>query len=566
MSAYRFLPALAAALLSSTVLSPNVALAKDKTPNCPGLLNANVANTTITAAELITTGSFTPPGSTKAITGLPTFCRVSGVVSTQPTEAVQIELWLPEQAAWNSRFEALGDGGFAGSIGYSGLAAPLEAGYAAGTTDSGHEGGGSGSIGAVLAWAANPVSLYDWGHSSFHLLAVASKAIIKDYYGRSASFSYYQGCSTGGAEGMEEAQFYPDDFDGIWAGSAGQDYAHLMMSFMWGAVPAAQNPSAAIPTTVLKVLNQAVLTACASNKANPTDQFLNDPRSCHYDPAVLLCTAGQDPSTCLSPSQLTAVTNLYSPVHKPDGTKLYPGFVLGSEDQWGTILSGGFVSAYAQPLFANAVYDNPNWNWLSFNYDSDAALIDQQLSPKIDATNPDLSGLRKAGHKLIATQGWKDSFNAQTMPIDYFNSVVLTINNGEAAIEKGKSVDTTKLENSLTQVQDFYRLFMVPGMGHCGANAGGLTTFDTLTPLVNWVENGVAPKILPATGTPTPGVTISRNLCPYPQVIQYVEGDPTQAASYDCVSDQADYQTDIDREAENILQNKLNNDPYNAPN
>ena len=168
------------------------------------------------------------------------------------------------------------------------------------------------------------------------------------------------------------------------------------------------------------------------------------------------------------------------------------------------------------------MYNNPNWDWTTFNYDSDAALVDQALSPKINATNPDLTEFQNAGHKLIATQGWKDTFNAQTMPIDYFNSVVITLKNGgQDFVHAANSRNINSYGESLRKVQDFYRLFMVPGMGHCGANAGGLTSFDAVTALINRVEKGVAPDTLPATGTPTAGVTIARNLCPYPQIIKY---------------------------------------------
>jgi feruloyl esterase len=141
-------------------------------------------------------------------------------------------------------------------------------------------------------------------------MTVAAKDIIKQFYKKDIRYSYYAGCSTGGAEAMEEAEYYPEDFDGLWAGSPGMDYAHLMESFLWGGLPSAQNPAALVPQSTLNALNTAVLNACTSAKALVTDTFLNDPRDCHFDPSALLCTAGQSSGTCLTAPQLAAVKHL----------------------------------------------------------------------------------------------------------------------------------------------------------------------------------------------------------------------------------------------------------------
>jgi feruloyl esterase len=553
MKVHRLLPVLAALIMSSVALASTTSFAA----TCESLISAHVANTTITAAQSMPVGNYIAADGSN-VGAMPAFCRVAATVSTLPTEAVKIELWMPA-SGWNGKYEAQGSGGFGGSINYSALAAPVNAGFAAATTDTGHEGGVFGAIGAPLPWAQNPVSLYDWGHTSIHLMTVAAKAIIKDFYANEPRYSYFAGCSTGGAEAMEEAEFYPADFDGIWAGSPGMDYAHLMESFLWGGLPSARNPAARLSQSTLNLLNNAVLNACFSAKAVSTDTFLNDPRDCHYDPSALLCAAGQGPSTCLTAPQLDAVKHLYSPVTNPrTGLKLYPGFARGSEGQW-SLIQGSLISFFAQPLLANTVFNNPNWDWTTFNFDSDAKLVDQLLSPRIDATNPDLRELSRLGHKLIMTQGWVDSFNAQTLPIEYYNNVVLSHNS------EGDHDD----HNAREETADYFRLFMVPGMSHCGGGPGP-NSFDAVAALEQWVEHGVKPDTLLATayvnGSPSQGVAMTRPLCPYPKIAKYEKGDPAQAASFKCVSDRDDYAEDLRQEDKNLDQNSRVGDPQNLPN
>ncbi len=549
---------LATVLLVSSVTVQTATAAQ---ASCASLASAAVPNTTITLAESIPAGSFTPPGTTTPIPDLPAFCRVVASVSTRPGEDVGTEVWLPA-SAWNGRFEGTGNGGFGGAIVYSALAEGIERGFATANTDTGHTGGGSGQIGQALPWAQNKVTLYDWGHTSIHLMTVSAKQIVHAFYGRNALYSYYDGCSTGGAEGMEEADFYPSDYDGIHAGSPGQDYSHLMMSFFWGGLLPARNASAQLPQSALNLLNSAALQACGGAQA-VADGFLLDPRTCQYEPTKLLCQSGQNPATCLTQPQVEEAEMLYSPVTDPvTGLELYPGFARGGEETW-SLIQGALVGAFAQPLIANAVFDNPNWDWTTFNFDSDAFLVDKKLSPLINATNPDLHGLSSHGGKLIVTQGWADALNAQTLPIEYFNSVVID-------------------QQSLAATLNFYRLFMAPGMSHCGGGPGPNTIGgstppteinaqrDVLAALEAWVERGVPPAKLISTkyvnDTAANGVERELPLCPYPQVINYVGGDATQASSYECVRDTTGFVKDISQERKNILIDAETGDLANLPN
>jgi feruloyl esterase len=529
--------------------------------SCESLTGAAIADTTITTAQSIPAGSFTPPGTTTPIPNLPAFCRVVGSVSTQPGEDVGIEVWLPA-STWNGRFEGTGNGGFGGVIVYSALATGIERGFATANTDTGHTGGTSGQIGQPLPWAQNKIELFDWGHTSIHLMTVSAKRIVRAFYGRNASFSYYDGCSTGGAEGMEEAEFYPSDYNGIHAGSPGQDYSHLMMSFLWGGLLPAKNASAVLPQSALNLLNNAVLQECGGTQA-VVDGFLLDPRTCQYDPTKLLCQSGRNPATCLTRPQLEEAKMLYSPVTDPEtGLDLYPGFARGGEETW-SLIQGALVGAFAQPLLANTVFDNPNWDWTTFNFDTDAFLVDKKLSPLINSTSPDLNGLRNHGAKLIVTQGWADALNAQTLPIEYFNSVVIN-------------------QESLAGTLEFYRLFMAPGMSHCGGGPGPNTIGgsappteisaqrDVLAALEAWVEHGVPPAKLISTkyvnDDPASGIERELPLCPYPQIIDYVGGDAAKARSYECVRDEAGFNMDISQERKNIHIDVQIGDLGNLPN
>jgi feruloyl esterase len=548
------------ALLAGVALFTQSRQAAAQTTSCPTMASAIVPYTTITTAETLSAGPFTPPGATAAITLTVPVCRIVAVVSTEPGEQVGIEVWLPT-TGWNGRFQGLGSGGFGGSINYASLAASSARGFATANTDTGHVGGTVGAIGQALPWAQSRVTLKDWGHTSIHLMTVSARTMVKLFYGEGATHFYYEGCSTGGAEGMEEAEFYPDDYDGIHAGSPGMDYSHLMESFLWGALLPARNPAATLNGAALTTLNTAVLKSCGGAEAVQAG-YLLDPRACGFDPDKVLCQSGGASGACLTAPQVQEARRLYSPVTNPrTGLLLYPGFAKGGESQWSEI-QGALVPYFAQPLLANAVFDNPNWNWTTFDFDHDAALLDRVLSPIINATNPDLSGFRARGGKLLMTQGWADALNAQTLPIEYFNNVLLS-------------------EDSLTSETDYFRLFMAPGMSHCGGGpgpnsiGGGAPAVnitperDTTAALEAWVEQGTAPDSLISTkyvnDTP-PTVQREIRLCPYPKVMVLTGSDPTQAGSYVCRNDNQAFAADLQQESKNVATDLSTGQIANLPN
>lgn len=531
---------LAAVLLTAGALQTRTALADSAAPPataaaptraCGTLQDASIENTHIESAQVVPAGaSFDDPNGAAVKTTTPV-CRVVATVSTQSAEQIGIEVWLP-LGGWNGRLLGVGSGGFGGAIVYSALVPAVARGFVAANTDTGHRGGAQGAIGQPLAWAQSAVQLRDWGKTSIHWMTVAAKAITRAYYGQAPARSYYSGCSTGGAEAMEEAEFFPDDYDGVHAGSPGMYYSHLMESFLWGAMLPAKQPAATLTPAALATLNQAVLQHCGGADA-VSDGFLSNPGVCRFDPARLQCKAGEDPAHCLSAPQVQQAERLYSPVRDPrTGRVLYPGFARGSESQW-ALIQGALVPYYAQPLLANTVFDNPNWDWTTFDFGADADRVDAVLSPVIDAMSPNLERFRAHGGKLIMTQGWADALNAQTLPIDYFE-------------------DVAKRAGGIKATQSFYRLAMAPGMSHCGGGPGPNTIGGSLPPvnvdpdrdvisaLQAWVERGRAPASFISTkyvnDDPKAGVQFERPVCVYPEVLRYKgHGDRRFASSFECV-------------------------------
>ena len=358
---------------------------------------------------------------------------------------------------------------------------------------------------------------------------------------------------------MEEAEVYPDDYDGIEAGSPGQDYTHLMESFLWGGLLPARDPAARLTPAALQILSGAVLRACGS-RAEQADGFLLDPRSCHFELAVLQCHPGR--TDCLSAAQVAEANRLYTPITDPlDHHQLYPAFARGSESEWG-LIQGVLIPFYAQPLLANAVYADPNWDWRRFDFHVDAKRLDETLSPVINADSPDLDRFAAHGGKLIVTQGWADALNAQTLPVEYQNLVVNRIS--RAATDR------------------FFRLYLVPGMSHCGHGPGPTTiggnsqptvldpAHDVLAALERWTEEGTPPGWFVSTryadGDPEKSVAREIRVCPYPTHTRFRGGDPAQASSYDCAETAGQFLSDLSDERSRAVNDRAAKRLQNLPN
>ncbi len=452
--------------------------------------------------------------------GTQSFCRIKGEAEPR----VGFEVWLPEN--WNGRILALGSGGFGGSIPEAQMRPFLSKGYAVTANDTGH-------TDPTMAWMHDPVALYAWGHSATHAAIVPVKEVVRAYYGKPADYAYFQGCSTGGAQAMEEAEFYPQDFDGIAASCPGMHYSHLMLSFLWGLKASTEH--AVLGPDKLQLLHTAVLKQCDALDG-VKDGLLENPLACHFDPAVLKCRKGQT-SGCLMDAEVATAAAIYQGPRNPrTGKPIYPGFVPGSESTlepaagmpygW-TFIQGPLATQYAVPLLQNMVFGD-KWDWKTFDFDKDVDRLDAAMHDKIDATNPDLSAFQARDGKLLMVQGWGDPLNAQTLPIEYRDAVVAHL-----AQRYGKAKATA-------MVDGFFRLFMAPGMSHCMGGPGP-SKFDALAALQDWVENGHPPQRLIAHKTSSvpagSDAAMSRPLCPYPQTAHWTgRGATNDAANFSCIA------------------------------
>jgi hypothetical protein len=510
--------------LCSILLSLPVAAAP-----CDSLASLKLPNTSITAAQIVAAGAFLPPGvppspAVLAIyKSLPAFCRIQGMMQPSSDSHIEFEVWLPA-SGWNGKYMGTGNGGFAGSIGYApGLANALLAGYAASSTDTGHQGGGTDA-----QWAlGHPEKIVDYGYRAIHETAEKSKAIIRGFYGDQPKHSYFSSCSNGGREALMEAQRFPADYDGIIAGAPANAFTHILAGFTMNIQATEADPASYIPAAKLPAIESAVLTACDAIDGLK-DGLIDDPRKCHFDPSTLLCQ-GPESERCLTPSQATALKKIYVGARTTKGKQIYPGFLPGGETGaggWAAWITGsspgkGLQYAFATQGGAYLIFQTPAWDYRAFNLDRDTKIADDTMGQRLNAIDPNLKAYRNAGGKLILYHGWSDAALAPTNTVDYYESVLAKMG--------GKNAES------------FTRLFMVPGMQHCGGGPGPNSFGGQITAaLEHWVEQGAAPDKIIATkyktdDDPSSGVARTRPLCPYPQVARYTgSGSIDDAANFVC--------------------------------
>ena len=500
----------------------------DLRQSCSLLTNTSLPETTISSAEVIEADSFTPPRAANAL-GTPAFCRVVGVTSPQ----VNFEVWLPLDN-WNGKYNGVGNGGMAGVISYAAMAGALNRGYATASTDTGHDQAG-GLFDA--SWASGrPDLIEDFGHRGLHVTTVNAKAITESFYKEAPAYSYYTGCSKGGQMGLMEAQRYPDDFDGIIAGNPANDWTRFYAgAHLWYSLAMLDNNNAGwIPRSKLPAFGDAINAACDALDGIE-DGILQNPLACNFEPATIQCPAGVDNDSCLTAQQVTAVEKIWSGVTNSSGELVYPGLVPGGEADpggWGLWVTGGepFTSLHwlgGEGFFRWFVFDDADWDFTTFDFDADLAYALDKVGPAVDSDNPDLRPLRDNGAKLIVYHGWSDADISPVASINYFEDVVAVI---------GDDMRASNYETALRSTQNFFRLFMVPGMGHCSGGPGP-DRFDALSALENWVENGIAPDSIQASKIQSGEVTRTRPLCVYPEVATYSGvGSTDEAENFFCAA------------------------------
>jgi feruloyl esterase len=506
--------------------------------DCGSLAGKSFGPAMITAATSVSPPSslvgMDPPTPTPIKSA---FCRVEGTIKPTPDSDIRFEVWLPPTEAWNGKYQAVGNGGFAGSLIYPAMAWGLDAAYAVSGTDTGHSGGSLDSTWAL----GRPEKIADFGWRAIHETALASKAVIEAYYGKAPSHAYFNGCSDGGREALMEAQRFPADYDGIVAGAPANFWTKLEANAEWAA-QAVGEPGAWLSPANLSLVTSAALKACGGASG-----YLDDPSACRFDPSTLVCKPGQTES-CLTDAQVGALKKLYSGANDDAGKAIGPGYAVGGEagaTAWPLWITGNtsqgaagsLLSLFATGHYANLVFDKPDLRIAGRNVGDDFAASVKKAGEALDADNPDLGAFKAAGGKLIQYHGWNDAAIPPQNSLNYYTAVA----NKMGGVE---------------QVQSFYRLFFAPGMEHCGVGPGpsavggvfGLPSpsrdpeHDVVAALARWVEQGAAPEKIVATryrdNNPTEGIEAQRPWCPYPVIARYSEkGERTAASSFACTAD-----------------------------
>jgi feruloyl esterase len=473
---------------------------------CANLASLTLPNTTITAAESIPAGGFTPPRPSRAIDVLPAFCRVAATLKPSSDSEIKIEVWLPE-SNWNGKFQGVGNGGWSGAISYPSLAVALRQGYATASTDTGHVGGrGEFALG-------HPEKLTDFAWRAVHEMTVQAKAIVAEYYGSGPRLSYWSGCSSGGKQGLKEAQKFSADYDGIVAGAPANFWTHLSAGLIAIAQATLKDPASSIPPAKYAVINKAVLDACDATDG-VKDGVIENPAACHFDPKALQCS-GEDQPTCLTPPQVAAAKTIYAPSRNPStGEQIFPGLAPGSELGWGAAAGGPGPLQIPDDHFKYVVFKDPNWDFRTFDLGRDVSVADRIDAGALNATDPNLKTFFGRGGKLLMYHGWSDQLISPQNSINYYQSVVSAVG--------AKTADES------------VRLFMVPGMMHCGGGPGP-GTFDAVEALDRWIEKKQPPTQLAASHMSNGVTDRTRPLCPYPQVAGYKgTGSTDEAANFEC--------------------------------
>jgi feruloyl esterase len=486
--------------------------------SCESLTSLSLPDTTITMAQVVAPGAFTAPSArggrgTNPFANLPSFCRVAATLKPTSDSDIKVEVWLPANG-WNGKFQAVGNGGWAGTISYPAMAEALRRGYATTSTDTGH-------VGATGTFAlGHPEKFIDFAYRSEHEMSVKAKAIVSAFYGNAPKYSYWNGCSTGGRQGLHEAQRFPDDFDGIIAGASANPRTYLNSWQISIAQASLKDPASFIPPAKYPMIHQAVLAACDALDG-VKDGLIGDPPKCKFDPKTIQCSStgsgqGGDDSSCLTAPQVEAARKIMSPIKDPKtGAEIFPGFEPGTELAWAGLVGGSEPTGTALDQFKYVVFKDPNWDWRTFDLVRDLAKANEVDKGTINAINADLSRFAGHGGKLLMYHGWSDGSVAPRASVNYYTSVVKTMG-GPA------------------KTSSWVRLFMAPGMGHCGGGEGP-NTFDMVSALEQWVEHGKAPDQILASHATGGVVDRTRPLCPYPQVATYKgSGSIDESASFVC--------------------------------
>lgn len=519
------------------LLAASVAATADDA--CEKLTTLSIASAKITLAQTVAAGAFAGPPEpfsgrdmSDFYKTLPAFCRVTAEAKPTTDSNIKMEIWLPS-SGWNGKLQGIGNGGFAGLIDDIQIGNAVKHGYAATATDTGHNG-----MPAQADWAlGHPEKIADFGHRGVHEMTRVAKEVVKAYYKKAARRAYFAGCSDGGREALMEAQRYPEDYDGILAGAPANNWTPLLSTSIVDTQVLTRDAASFIPPAKIHTIAAAVNAAC-DELDGVKDGILNDPRQCHFDPAAIQCR-GADAESCLTAPQVAALKALYTGPHDSHGRMIFPGFLPGAEEGengWALWITGpaplkSLMAYFGLGFFPNFVYDTKSWDYKTFQVDAGLKAANDRTAAALNATNPDLKAFEARGGKLVMYHGWNDPAISALNTVDYYERMVARMGQ--------KDVDS------------FVRLYMVPGMQHCGGGPGadsfgqvGALNFDDPTHSVDaalegWVEKGTAPSTIFASKYPSEEdhsrAIMTRPLCVYPQAAKYRgSGDANDAANFTC--------------------------------
>jgi len=470
--------------------------------SCESLATVALPNTTIESAAIDANN--------------PGICRVTAI-TTHPPANDKVKIWVGIPTTnWNGRFLGTGGGGFSGGSA-GGVNQPVGQGYAAGATDTGHE-GGSGSFALGADGKLNWQLIRDNGHVGIHEMTVTGKALTEAMYGVAPRYSYFNGCSTGGRQGLMEAQRYPQDYNGIVAGAPAINWNRLHPQQLWGALLMNVEGNT-VPQCKIAAATTAVVAACDAIDG-VKDGVIEDPGRCKYDPKALIGTSVAECSA-FTEADANLIRKLWDGPRRQDESFLWYGLPRGADLNalWtsrGTPLKPQAFGILVD-WFKYFLTQNPQFDWTTVTRDSYERLWDQsveQFGAVIGTDNPDLTEFRNRGGKAIVWHGWADQLISAEGTVDYYNRVAQLMGGAE-------------------RTSQFLRLFMAPGVGHCAGGAGPSPT-GQLEALLAWVEEGKAPETLTATRA-VGATTRTRPLCQYPLVAKYKgTGSTDDVANFTC--------------------------------
>jgi len=525
---------LSRALLTSAVFSFGVASASAYAGVCEDLRTLKLPDTQIKSAELVPMGAFVGPGTMKH-PDLPAFCRVIASVKADADSDIGVEIWLPAEH-WAGVFHGNGNGGFGGSLaaGYAGMEEGVRRGYASAVTDTGTAPATSLNGDPLIG---HPRKWKDWGMLSTHVMTVTGKAMVKAFYGTDARHAYYTGCSTGGQQGLIEAQYYPRDYDGILVGAPVIDrtWGHAMAVWDWQS--ANRSADSKLSDAKLGFLNKAAVAACGG-KGNglASDPFIADAFACKFDPAELTCKQGAS-ENCLTPAEVRTAKDFYSGPTDEHGRALFYGWLPGSETPGRSGWTFLETPPNNQPAFDGLFkwVFGADWDWTQFNFTRDMPKVNAALASSVNGVvKGDLTAFRERGGKLVIYQGLADPLVPPGQTLAFYQ-----------AQEK---------KFGAAERESFARLFLAPGVMHCGggdgpnafnsANGGARKPpgdgpdQDIFSGMINWVEAGAPPTQVIATkyveDNSAKGIALQRPLCAWPQKAWYTGGDTKDPHSFAC--------------------------------